>query len=272
MATNTFDPILSPELPPKGRDAINRVRPRMYPPTIWLILAMLLCTAFTASAADDAELARLSRKVSQAVADEEWSSVNAMYTRMIDLRPDCVDAYAGAMNSAVVAGDTTVAVMLFERSLHALVPTDSLFRAIENNAFAIGHPDVYPAMLQRIKGAYPYLARVVDSDLLRYYTFRNNGPEIIALASSMLRGLPDDVFYLRILAEGYMLSGDIPSALGVWQRVLSIDPRNYLTLLDLGNYYMVAGDHAAALPYLERASAIRSTPYLDALLAKARTP
>ena len=176
------------------------------------------------------------------------------------------------MNSAVVAGDTTVAVMLFERSLHALVPTDSLFQAIENNAFAIGHPDVYPAMLQRIKDAYPYFARVVDSDLLRFYTFRNNGPEIIALASSMLRGLPDDVFYLRILAEGYMLTGDIPSAIGVWQRVLSVDHGNYLTLLDLGNYYMVAGDYATALPYLERAAAIRATPYLDALLAKARTP
>ena len=121
MATNTSD---------------HPIRPSRL--SLWLILASLLCTAFTASAADDAELARLSRKVSQAVADEEWSSVNAIYTRMIDLRPDSVDAYAGAMNSAVVAGDTTVAVMLFERSLHALVPTDSLFQAIENNALAIG--------------------------------------------------------------------------------------------------------------------------------------
>lgn len=255
MATNTSD---------------HPIRPSRL--SVWLILASLFCTAFTASAADDAELARLSRKVSQAVADEEWSSVNAMYTRMIDLRPDCVNAYAGAMNSAVVAGDTTVAIMLFERSLHALVPTDSLFRAIENNAFAIGHPDVYPAMLQRIKGAYPYLARVVDSDLLRYYIFRNNGPEIIAFASSMLCGLPDDVYYLRILAEGYMLTGDIPQAVEVLKRVLTIDPDNYLTLLDLGNYYFVAGDYATALPYLERAAAIRATPYLDTIISIARTP
>jgi tetratricopeptide (TPR) repeat protein len=82
----------------------------------------------------------------------------------------------------------------------------------------------------------------------------------------MLNGMPESVEFQRQLARGYMLSDKPEEALQTWLKILEANPEHYDTILDVGNYYEAIGDHASALPYLRRANAIHSTPYLTQLI------
>ena len=228
---------------------------------------LIVLSATFANAADSTEyIQRLERRAARAIADGEWPSANAIFTRLIEMRPDRADNYAGAMTTSVMSGDTAIAVSLTEYALGNLIPADSLFDAIGSRAFAIGYPRIYRQLLGKIKDAYPYLGRIVDRRLLDYYIFRNNGPEIVRYAEVMLEGLPDDTGYLRLLARGYMLTGRTREAADAWRRVLALHPDEYQTLLDLGNCLLAEGDRDGALPLLRHAYELRPTPYLNTLL------
>lgn len=84
----------------------------------------------------------------------------------------------------------------------------------------------------------------------------------------MLSGLPDSIEYLSDLAYGYSLQGEHSKAAKTWQRILTIAPDDYDTLIKLGNYYIITNDRTAALEYLKRAQSLRPTPYLSSEIEK----
>ncbi len=109
---------------------------------------------------------------------------------------------------------------------------------------------------------------MVDRSLLEYYDNRNDGPQMVAYADKMLQGFPENVSYLRVKARGTLLCGDGDEAADIWRHILDLAPDNYDTLLDLAAYLITCGNRDAATPYIQRAIAIRSTPYLQSLLNK----
>ncbi len=231
-----------------------------------ILIVLLGVQSFELYADEQYDYARLERKARNYAADEEWASANAMYLLMTDIRPKLADNYGGAIVTATLAGDTITAMNMVERSQTNLVPIDSLFASIETHAFTLGRSSLYEILLYRIKARFPWLERVADRELLNYYIFRNNGKEITRYALSMLEGLPDSIRFLRLLAKGYMLSGQSREAIDVWQRILAIDPDNYDTLIDLGNYYAGERQYDLARPYLENAYRLMPTPYVASML------
>ncbi len=197
----------------------------------------------------------------------EWASAEALYGLMLDEKPDVDSTYVKAIVAASMLNHNETASHLLTQAMKAGVSFPKLMEGVKTVSFEVGAANVYEDFLLRSQRDCPWLERAIDAELLKYYQFRDNGELIVIYANKMLAGVPDSTDYLSALAEGYVILGDYDAAIRAWQKILSVSPDNYLTLLKLGNYYANAGRKAEALEYLGHAAEVHATPYVDGRLA-----
>ena len=228
---------------------------------ISVIFSLLCCICATA-----ADPGLTATRADRAFGFGEWAQAEALYELVLHERPDSAPVYARAIVAASLQPDTLRAVELLERAMAHGVALDSVTSGVRRAAMSCGHTAVYADFLKRTRRQMPYMARAIDARLLDYYEFRNDGPQIVRLATEMLRGLPDSARYLSALARGLTLCGDSDGAETAWRRVLDVDPDNVEALRALGLMLRAAGRAAEAHPLLERAQALSPSPYLEKLL------
>lgn len=212
----------------------------------------------------------LSEKAYRFFEHKEWASASAMFTLMLDERPEVPDTYGRAIVVEAIRGNTAQEMDLMQKALDNHIPFDSVFSRVRQWSFHLGQTNLYEEFLKETRATHPWMRRSIDSQLLKYYTFRRNGAEMIDYSRLMLAGAPDNIDFLTTLAEGYMLIGDSASAMEVYRTILTHDPRNYNALLSLGNWYLLQPDtpsRSLAKQYLTRAYAERPTPYVATQLA-----
>lgn len=234
-----------------------------------IILLAAVCTGLCARAGADSTATRYrlaAERAARSFDGREWASAAALYELMLDMRPDSAEVYARAIVASAMIPDTAAATDLMQRAMAHGAGLDGVLARVRGISFAIGAPDLYGAYLHRLRGSMPWMSRALDHELLRYYLFRDDGPEITRYARIMLEGLPDSADFLHALARGYMSQDDMAAAVAVWEKILSLYPEDYDSLLYLGNYYVLTGHGGQAAPYLERALRVRPTPYVEALL------
>ncbi len=229
-----------------------------------LLIAALACAASIVYATDYATLAtRAARFFDQ----REWASASAMYDLMIDRRPSECGTYGYAIVSAGMRGDTLSQMSLMDRSMDGRVPLDSLCGAVEKVSFSIGESQLYERFLVGVKKRHPWLSRGIDNYLLEYYVFRNDALQMIAYSRSMLKGMPEDLRFLTILADGLMLNGQEAEAVDAYQEILRLHSDDYNALLQLGNYFHITAqtvtEREMALGYFERAQKVKPTPFVE---------
>ena len=216
------------------------------------------------------EYQRIENKAQRFFDNEEWASANAMYLLMLEEEPRQVSTYAKSAVSNIMIGDTVQALSMVTRSMKFEVPLDSLLAGIRAVSFSIGRGDLYEHYLLKIKTTYPWFSRVADNYLMQYYAFRQNGPELIEYAETMLEGLPGNRNFLRMLAYGQLISGNNSGALETWHRVMFLYPEDYDTILDLANFYDATGEKYDALKWMLRAETIHPTPYVSTRISELR--
>lgn len=209
---------------------------------------------------------RLESKAKMFFDNKEWASANAMYLLMMDQKPTQTPTYAKSVVVNIMMGDTVQAVNLLPRALDNEISIDSLLHEVRNVSFSLGKGNLYENYLLQIRKNYPWFSRVADNYLMKYYSFRQNGPELIRYAAMMLKGLPDNIVFMRMLAKGYMLTGNTAEALSEWLRIVEIHPDNYETILDLANFYDSQGYEHDALKWMKKAYELRPSPYIGARL------
>lgn len=215
---------------------------------------------------------QLSLRAARSFEWEEWSSAAALYELMLKERPDSMSTYTHAIVANQMIPDTTATVDLVERAMsHGLGLADILedVRVID---FSIGQGDLYGRYLHLLSNRMPWMKRGLNHQMLRYYTFRHDGPMMVKYARVMLAGLPESTEYLSYLAKGYLLQGHDDEAVEVWNKILGIDPAHYDTLLELGNYYMLKGEEATGRGYLRQAQDHRPTPFVASELKAEKAP
>lgn len=198
---------------------------------------------------------------------KEWASAGAMYTLMIDSRPEVSSTYGHAIVAAGMLDKEDEQIDLTHRAMRAQVPVDSIFKSVEQVSFSLGQTSLYERYLLLVQEREQWLVRVIDGYLLRYYTYRNDGSGMVIYARKMLTGLPDDEQFLYTLAQGNLLVGNMEEAIATYERIVEVYPQSYEALLYLGNYYAEC-NATKAIDYLHRAQAIRRTPVVDAKLAE----
>lgn len=229
-----------------------------------LTATLIVIASAIASAASSTPYDQLAVKAARFFSYGEWPSAAAIYSLMLEQRTDSVGVFGRAIVAEGMSGNRERQIQLLTQALNAHQPIDSVLTATEQASFAIGQTSLYENFLLTVKENEPWLSRVVDGYLLRYYSFRDNGPGIVAMSEIMLAGLPDDERFLYSLARGKLLCGDLPAAIDTYRRIVSLNPEAYDALLYLGNYYASDGnDPLQAIDFLSRALKIRFTPYVD---------
>lgn len=211
--------------------------------------------------------ARLELKANRFYDQHEWMQASAIYYQMLEQRPDVAQTYGRAIVANAIRNDTVAEMTLMERALDNKIPFDSVLSRVKTESFALGKSNLYGDFLIRVKDAYPWMRRPIDNYLLRYYAFRHDGAKMMEISRMMLQGAPDNVGFLSTYAEGAMLCGDYPLAVATYEKILTVAPDDYDTLLTLGNYYRLNGDSAKGVTYLQRAYALHPTPHLQQLIA-----
>lgn len=227
------------------------------------LLSVFIISAATATVHAESDYDRQQKKAERFFDNEEWASANAMYILMLEQDPKSTPVYARSIVANIMNGDTLRALEIVPQAMNNEVPFDSLMTDVRKVSFSIGHGDLYENYLLGIKNSFPWLSRVADNYLMQYYSFRKNGPELVRYARTMLAGLPDNRNFLRMLAQGELLSGNTGNALKTWLKVVSLNPDDYQTILDLANCYDAQGDNHEAFRWMKRAYELHPTPYVE---------
>lgn len=228
---------------------------------IFLLISVIACCA-SAQASYEVTAERAARSFDW----KEWNSAAAMYELMLREHPDSLSTYSHAVAANQMLGNDDAAIDLIERAMTHGIGLSELLESIRITDFALGEGDKYGSLLHRLVEAMPWMRRALDNEMLRYYTFRDDGPHMVQYAKIMLAGLPESTEYLGLLARGYMQQGMDAEAADTWRRILTIDPDNYDALLYLGNYLRLNGNANEGRELLTRAADIRPTPYLTSIL------
>lgn len=242
------------------------------------------------------DYATLSERADRAYRHSEWASASALYDLMLEQQPAATRVYGRSIVANALLSDSATQINLLARAIDNHIPFDSIFASVERESFSNGHPEAYERFLTNCREAYPWMSRSIDGTLLKFYTFRRTGDQMIAYAQHMLDGAPSNVSFLRSLADGYMLTADYTRGIATYLHILTLDPDNYHALLTLGNWYALhtapapaftsastslaspsssLASHSLASPsenranarlYLTRAYALRPTPYVARIL------
>lgn len=243
---------------------------RMTKPRL-ILTAVLLCAASIVYGADYQTIAA---KASRFFAQKEWASASAMYDLMLEQQPRNCETYGYAIVSAGMRNDTTYQMFLMNQSINAHVSFDSTFTCVKRVSFGLGNSVLYEKFLIRVKRQLPWLSRNIDNNLLDYYVFRNDAAMMIHYSRKMLNGLPDDIRYLTILADGLIMDGQFAEGMATYEKILALDPNNYNALVQLGIYYQMTAKSVAAkrhaLSFFERAHMISATPSVETSIKKLR--
>lgn len=226
--------------------------------TAWLLVGFLVQAQTPYS--------RLELKADRFFSQCEWAQAAATYYQMLEIKPEVATTYGKAIVANAVRGDSVAEMDLLVKALNAKIPFDSVLTRVKSTSFQLGKSNLYGDFLLRAKEECPWMRRPIDGYLLRYYIYRNDGPNMMAYSRIMLQGDETNVTFLTSLAQGAMLCGEYDEAVTTYQTILALDPENYNALLALGNYYQSLPDRVRARDYLSRANALRSTPYVTALL------
>lgn len=235
-----------------------------------LATAIIIAAAAALKLCAAAPFATLSERADRSFQWHEWASAAALYELMLDQRPDSADIYAHAIVASALIPDSTATIDLMQRAMDHGQDFSFITDRVRAISYRVGQPELYADYLHRLRRAMPWMRRPLDNALLQYYTFRDDGPNIVAYAETMLQGLPDSREFLHLLARGYMLQAMWPQAVDTWKRIAELYPDDFDSLIYLANYYTERGDTASAAPYLQRALALNPTPYLQALAAEKR--
>ncbi|MDE6826112.1 MAG: tetratricopeptide repeat protein [Paramuribaculum sp.] len=230
---------------------------------IGLLTATALLTTIGARA-EQTSYDVLATKAERFYNQKDWSSASAMYGMMLAQRPNDTGIYCKAITAAGMRNNSSEQTALLNQALKAKTPIDSLFSGVEKASFAIGQTNLYENFLMTARIANPWMSRNIDSYLLKYYTFRRNGPKMIEYADIMLKGDPESETFGYALAQGMLNEGRTEEAMAEYRKILEKNPDAIEALLYLGNLEIATGNRSEALQLLKKAYALRPTPHVAA--------
>lgn len=229
-------------------------------------ISLILFLAASLCAAAQANFDVTAAKARRFFDNREWANASALYTLMLHERPDSPDLYGRAIVVTSILNDTIRSQELLRQALKYSVPLDSVMSDVRKYSFIARQPKLYENFLIRATRDNPWMKRALDVQLLKYYTFRSDAPQMEKYALLLLKGSPDNVPFLLTLARSYMLQNLPGKAVEIWQTVADTHPDNYDAIINLANYYSLSRQPDKALQLYTAAYDLRPTPYVQAAI------
>jgi len=226
-----------------------------------IILILSLVCGFVASAQSKYDNAKV--KADRFFHYKEWGSAAAMCNLMISERPELSEPYGRGIVAYEMLGDSIRPMELLEKAMRYGVPLDSVLTRVQRQSYAVGRGSMYERFMLQAARENKWMERPLDAYLLRYYSSRRNGPQMVTYAQKMLKGAPRNIGFMLTLADGYMLIDRPDAACDAWHKILDIDPRCFDALLCLANIADIGDKSNEALAYFRRAYEVKATPYIS---------
>lgn len=241
---------------------------------IVIVMAAAVLTASAVSAPQYAPDNSTSARADRFFSYREWINAGALYTMLLGEDPTNTLYCSRAIVSAGMLGDTIQQTTLTTAALDAQIPVDSLFTAVERTSFSVGQTSLYEEYLMRTKRAEPWLSRIIDGYLMRYYAYRRNPRGMIDYSLIMLQGNPESEPFLYTLAQGYLINGQTDRAIETYRHIVELNPEALEAILYLANYYYLddsAHNPSEALVYFRQAARLQPTPYIESAIKQLST-
>ena len=129
---------------------------------------------------------KLYRKAETHFENREWSEALSMYNILLIENPKEVKLYVSSVVAASYKEAPQSVMHYVELSERNGVSLDSLFVGV--NALTMAHrkSEIYENMLLLIKKEQPWLKKLINTYLLRFYRFRNDAPRIVEISDELL--------------------------------------------------------------------------------------
>lgn len=228
-----------------------------------IIISSLVLTVAAA-----AEPEALGRRALRAFAAGEWASAQALAGLVTDADPTDTGAHARLISAAAMRGDSAAVPKAVERALGAGVSFGALTDSLQCSLRQASGYALYPAVLDDIASAMPYLRRPVAGRLLDFYTKRRDGEMMVRYANILLAGRSDSPEYLDALAWGQLYCGRRDQAEATWRQALAADPAYTPAMIALAS--LLPGDSDEAKSLLIKADSIAPSPAIKAHLTNLR--
>lgn len=231
-------------------------------------ISLSICLAASLCAAAQISFQSAAVKAQRYFDNREWANASALYTMMLHEQPNTCGLYGKAIVVTSILNDTIRSQDLLRQALSYNVPLDSVMSDVRKYSFVAKEPRLYEKFLLRSARENEWMRRAINTQLLKYYTFRSDGTEMERYALMMLKGSPDNISFLLTLAQAYMIQGQTAAAVDTWQKIAAANPDNYDVLINLANYYSLSDRPSEALPLYVRAYDLYPTPYVQAAITR----
>lgn len=179
---------------------------------------------------------KLYRKAETHFENREWSEALSMYNILLIENPKEVKLYVSSVVAASYKEALQSVMHYVELSERNGVSLDSLFIGV--NALTMAHrkSKIYENMLLLIKKEQPWLKKLINTYLLRFYRFRNDAPRIVEISDELLEMFPDDERLLKLKGDALLEQGEELQSFDCYKRIYQKDSTNRDALIFLGNF------------------------------------
>lgn len=261
----------------------------------FLFFMLMLLAAFPANDK------KLYRQADVHFANREWNEALMIYDKLLVTDKKNVSLYVGAIVSASEVKSPQSVLHYIELSEANGVSLDSLFVSVDRKSHILRNSAIYENMLLMMKQQQPWLKSLINRYLLNYYLFRHDSEGVIAVTGELLEQLPDNMDFLKARGDALFEVGRERESVEYFNRMLEIDDKNLDAYIFLGIYNFWKGSlemkkinnefnrlvtptrmqyashrkkqrdlldtrFAASEKYLEKALAIKPTPYIRDVL------
>lgn len=184
---------------------------------------------------------KLYRKAETHFKNREWSEALSMYNILLAENPKEVKLYVSSIVAASYQEAPQSVMHYVELSERNGVSLDSLFVGV--NALTMAHQKsrMYEDMLLLIKKEQPWLRKLINTYLIRFYRFRNDAPRVVEVSDELLEMFPDDETLLKLKGDALLEQGKDMLSVECYKRIYQKDSTNRDALIFLGNFMYSRG-------------------------------
>lgn len=184
---------------------------------------------------------KLYRKAETHFKNREWSEALSMYNILLAENPKAVKLYVSSIVAASYREAPQSVMHYVELSERNGVSLDSLFVGVDALTMELQKSKMYEDMLLLIKKEQPWLKKLINTYLIRFYRFRNDAPRVVEVSDELLVMFPDDEKLLKLKGDALLEQGKDMQSFDCYRQIYMKDSTNRDAQIFLGNFIYSRG-------------------------------
>ncbi|MGL4292220.1 MAG: tetratricopeptide repeat protein [Bacteroidales bacterium] len=184
---------------------------------------------------------QLLQKAEEAFNTQKWKSAGTLYDLFLKDSMNYSPFMAKAMLANQMAADSVSDVRTEGLVIRNNGRLEMILGDYSRLCIKLRHFDAYEETLSRLRNVFPEDKDSLLYGMIKYRLFLREPKKVIQLAQKGRLEQPENILWLKLEAEGWLLLGDANHAIPVYRQILQRDSTDLDALLFMGNYFYMAG-------------------------------